>query len=73
MLRDTGHPVQLVNAFERAVWSPHGKGYMQVSFDAMKAEYAKLENTWGLKAASCLTMPEVSLNELLQGVREHVR
>lgn len=73
VLRDTGHPIQLVNAFEQAVWSPQGKGYMQASFDAMKKEYAELENTWGLKAASCLTIPEKSLNDLLQGVRAHVR
>lgn len=73
VLRDTGHPVQLVNAFERPVWSPSGKGYVQASIEAMEKEYAHLENTWGIKAASVLTMPERSLSELLQGVREHVR
>ena len=72
VLRTEGHPVQLVNAFEEAVWSPHGRGYLRESIERMEKEYDGLEATWGIHAAACLRMPETGLEGLLQGVREHV-
>lgn len=73
VLREKGHPVQLVNAFEQPVYSPHGKGFVQTSIERMEAEYARIESIWGMKATACLRMPEMPLADLLQGVRDHVR
>lgn len=73
VLRDAGHPVQLVNAFEKAVYSPDGKGYVEASVKRMDEEYRHMETVWGLTAAETIRMPQQSLGELLQGVRRHVR
>lgn len=73
VLRDSGQPVQLVNAFEKAVYSPDGRGYVEASIKRMEEEYQRLENTWGLTAVETIRMPLQSLGELLQGVRRHVR
>ena len=73
VLRDSGHPVQLINAFEKAVYSPDGRGYVDASANRMDEEYQRLENTWGLTAAETIRMPEKGLADLLQGVRRHVR
>lgn len=71
VLREKGHPVQLVNAFEQAVWSPQGKGYVEPSVKKLEDEFTCLQATWGMDSV-CLRMPEKSLKELLEGVRGHV-
>ena len=71
VLRDTGHPVQLVNAFERAVWSPHGKGMLQPSIEKMEKEYDLLQEKWGI-GGQISRMPEMSLKDLLEKVKNHV-
>ena len=73
VLRDSGQPVQLINAFEKAVYSPDGKGYVEASAKRMDEEYQRMETVWGLTAAETIRMPQQGLGELLQGVRRHVR
>ena len=73
VLRDSGQPVQLINAFEKAVYSPDGKGYVEASAKRMDEEYQRMETVWGLTAAETIHMPQQGLGELLQGVRRHVR
>jgi CRISPR system Cascade subunit CasC len=49
VVRETGHPIQLVNAFESAV-RPSSKGYTLESIERMISEYADLNETWGIDA-----------------------
>ena len=71
VLRDTGHPIQLVNAFEQAVWSQQGKGVLQPSIEKMEKEYALLQEKWGI-SGTALRMPEVSLATVLKEAKSHV-
>ena len=73
VLRDSGQPVQLVNAFEKAVYSPDGKGYVEASAKRMDEEYQRMESVWGLAATEIIRLPQQGLGDLLQGVRRHVR
>lgn len=49
IVREKGHPIQLVNAFESPV-RPSMKGFAVESINRMNAEYADLKETWGIDA-----------------------
>jgi len=73
VLRERGHPIQLVNAFETPVKGP---GLMAASVRAMKEELAALKRRWGLESAAEYELsPETDTTfaELLAGVATHVR
>lgn len=71
VVREKGHPVQLVNAFEKPVWTRGG--LMEESVIRLEQEYAHLKEIWGLEAALECRMPELSLSALLEEVEQHVR
>ena len=71
VVRENGHPVQLVNAFEKPVWTRGG--LMEESLSRLEAEYARLKSVWGMEAALECRMPESSLPELLREVARYVR
>jgi len=48
IVRDKGHPVQLINAFEQPVWTGSGKGIMASSIEALKKEEQQLNTIWKL-------------------------
>ena len=70
VVREKGHPIQLVNAFESPVRSSNG--FTSQSMDRLQTEYAKLKATWGLEAVLEMTIPEVDLGTFLAGVEAHV-
>lgn len=70
VVREKGHPVQLVNAFETPVRS--SQGYADKSIELLKTEYAKLNNTWGIKAVFDKAIPDVSMAAFLDEVVAHV-
>lgn len=70
VVREKGHPVQLVNAFENAVRP--SQGYAVTSIDLLKSEYAKLAETWGIEAVFEKAIPEVGIKSFLEGMVEHV-
>ncbi len=70
VVREKGHPVQLVNAFENPL--PRGQGYVAESVKRLKAEYEKLKTTWGLNAVFEKAIPELSLPSFLEEVVKHV-
>jgi CRISPR system Cascade subunit CasC len=70
VVREKGHPIQLVNAFENPVRS--SQGYAAQSIEQLKAEYAKLKNTWGVEAVYEKAIPDVTLNEFLDGMVSYV-
>ncbi len=71
VVREKGHPVQLINAFENPLRT--AGGYGPKSVELLKDEYARLEKTWGLEASFEGAIPEKSLRDFLEGVEEHVR
>lgn len=48
IIRDKGHPIQLVNAFERPIRPFGPKGLFQSSVEAMLSEHDRINSTWGL-------------------------
>jgi CRISPR system Cascade subunit CasC len=70
IVREKGHPIQLANAFENPV-RPNN-GYASQSIEQLKSEYKKLSETWGVTAVSEKAIPDVSLNEFLDGMVSYV-
>lgn len=70
VVREKGHPIQLVNAFENPVRS--SQGYAAKSIELLKAEYAKLDDTWGIKAVFENAIPDVGMKTFLDGMVAHV-
>ncbi len=70
VVREKGHPVQMVNAFENPVRP--SQGYAAKSIELLKAEYAKLDDTWGFKAVFDRAIPDVGMNTFLDGMVAHV-
>jgi len=70
VIREKGHPIQLINAFEKPIISKNG--IIEGSIEALKNEYEKLKTTWGIEAKSEIRIPEKSLKELLSEVEKYV-
>lgn len=70
IIRENGHPIQLVNAFESPIRS--SQGYAAKSIELLKSEYDKLKETWGIKAVFEESIPDVKLNPFIDGMVEHV-
>ncbi len=71
IVREKGHPVQLVNAFEEPVWTKGG--IIAASRQKLEEEYARLQNTWGITAAVECRLPDMPLAKILKVVAQHVR
>lgn len=70
IVREKGHPIQLINAFEKPV-KPK-QGYVEESIKLLKDEYGKLKTTWGLDAVFEKVIPDVGIKAFLKGMVEHV-
>ncbi len=70
IVREKGHPIQLVNAYENPVRP--SSGYAAKSVELLKSEYAKLNETWGIEAIFEKAIPEVSMKDFLDGMVDHV-
>jgi CRISPR system Cascade subunit CasC len=62
IVREKGHPIQLVNAFENPIKST--QGYVVESIKRLNAEYADLQETWGIEGSAKITIKK-SLKEQL--------
>jgi CRISPR system Cascade subunit CasC len=69
--KDKGQPIQLVNAFENPVKAT-GKGFGDVSREAMEAELKRLKQTWGIETTKELWMPETNLNDFVNGLTDGI-
>ena len=72
VVRDKGHPIQLVNAFIEPVWSSQ-KSIVQVSREKLEEEYKQLKETWGVSALLECIVPDKTFDQLLHEVSTHVR
>lgn len=70
VVREKGHPIQLVNAFENPIRS--SQGYAAKSVELLKTEYAKLSDTWGIQTVFDRAIPDVSIETFLNEVVNHV-
>jgi CRISPR system Cascade subunit CasC len=70
VVREQGHPIQLINAFESPIRS--NQGYASKSIELLKAEYAKLKDTWSVDAVFEQAIPDVGLKPFVEGMVAHV-
>jgi len=87
VVREKGHPIQLVNAFESPV-RPSVNGFAVESINRMNREYSDLQETWGIQSVfakavvrgglkdqvqeSLRGIETCSLNDLIDGMVKHV-
>jgi len=62
IVREKGHPIQLVNAFESPV-RPSRNGFAVESINRVNLEYADLKDTWGIESAFAKAVMKKSLKE----------
>lgn len=72
IVREKGHPIQLINAFEKPVRS--SDGYILKSMELLKAEHQKLSSVWGINEVWKYSIPddgafETFLSEVVKYVR----
>ncbi len=72
VVREKGHPIQLVNAFENPVKRSGGKGVFEISREKLLAEYDSLKTTWGLEEKEKVVLQEVGLTEFIAKVVNYV-
>jgi CRISPR system Cascade subunit CasC len=77
VVKDKGQPIQLVNAFEKPVWSKDGLAAK--SIEALKTHHEQLKQTWGIALAPTadgkpaeFAIPDVSLEAFCKGLVAHV-
>jgi len=84
IVREKGHPIQLVNAFENPV-RPSKEGFAVKSIQLMNSEYFDLKETWDIDAVFAKAVVKNSLkdqindsvdtcsfNDLIEGMVQHV-
>jgi CRISPR system Cascade subunit CasC len=71
LVREKGHPLQLVNAFEKPVTSSRN-GWMEPSIAALKAHHDQLNKTWGIKPAYSVVVPDQPFADFLKELLAHV-
>jgi CRISPR system Cascade subunit CasC len=62
VVREKGHPIQLVNAFENPV-RPSMKGFAVESINRMNIEYSDIKETWGIDAVFAKAVMKESLEK----------
>jgi CRISPR system Cascade subunit CasC len=66
VVREKGHPIQLVNAFENPV-RPSLNGFAAESINRMNLEYTDLRETWGIESVFAKAVVKSSLKEQAKG------
>lgn len=70
LVKDKGQPLQLINAFEEPV--VFKKGLAAVSIAALKQHHEQLKETWGIKPALEVAIPDKPLNDFCKEIMSHV-
>ncbi len=65
VVREKGHPIQLVNAFEIPV-RPSSKGFAVESINRMNLEYADIKKTWGIDSVFAKAVVKSDLNDQIK-------
>ncbi|ABQ25038.1 type I-E CRISPR-associated protein Cas7/Cse4/CasC [Geotalea uraniireducens] len=65
VVREKGHPIQLINAFETPVRRSE-KGFVTESINRMNIEYADLKETWGVDSLFAKAVVKGSLKEQIK-------
>jgi CRISPR system Cascade subunit CasC len=74
IVREKGHPIQFVNAFEVPIWTVPGKGLIGASIEALKQEEAQQNETWKLDKFQLAraVMPDQDVDKFISELVSHV-
>jgi CRISPR system Cascade subunit CasC len=72
IIREKGHPIQLVNAFEEPVWGGRGNGIVQASIEKLKKEEKRQNEIWKLDKYQ-LTRTVIPETDIYQFIEEMVK
>lgn len=72
VLKESGQPIQLINAFENPVKPTNGKGLAECSIDCMREELQKLKQIWDIEHREELWLTETDLPTFISKLTDHV-
>ena len=70
LVKEKGQPLQLINAFEKPVFSKNG--LMDASISALKEHHEQLKKTWGIELKAEVAIPDKTLDEFCKEIVAHV-
>lgn len=70
LVKDKGHPLQLINAFEKPI--PAKNGLMDASIAALREHHEQLKKTWGITSTAEEVIPDKALDEFCGEIVRHV-
>jgi CRISPR system Cascade subunit CasC len=70
LVKDKGQPLQLINAFEKAV--PSKNGLMDTAISELKKHHEELKKTWGIQPTLEVAIPDVTLDIFCKEIIAHV-
>lgn len=70
LVKETGQPLQLVNAFENPVRPKNG--LLEESIEALKRHHEQLKQTWGIKSSVEVAIPEKPLDDFCKEILHNV-
>lgn len=68
--KEAGSPLQLINAFEKPIWSKDG--ILEASVTKLKEHHKKLKETWGIETED-VEIPGTTLQEFTRQLLDHVQ
>lgn len=68
--KEAGTPLQLINAFEKPVWSK--TGLLEASIEKLKDHHKNLKETWGIETED-VEIPGKTLQEFVTQLTDHVQ
>jgi len=68
--KDKGQPMQLINAFEKPVWSK--QGLLEKSIQELQAHHAAMKKTWNIETAEEVIIPDKDLKTFCERLIAHV-
>jgi CRISPR system Cascade subunit CasC len=70
LVKDKGQPLQLINAFEKPVFSKNG--LMESSIAELKQHREQLEKTWSIKPVAEAAIPDKTIDQFCEEILSHV-
>jgi CRISPR system Cascade subunit CasC len=72
IMRDEGQPIQLINAFEKPVWSGKNGTILERSIAELKAHYSAMKSTWAITPTEEVSIPDNNVTDFIQRLTAHV-
>jgi CRISPR system Cascade subunit CasC len=74
IVREKGHPLQFVNAFEEPVWAGAGRGIMKASIEKLQKEEEQQNETWKLNRHELVrsVIPEINVDKFIEELVNYV-